>query len=206
MRRNQRNNISRLHRDIPKAQQKKGQAAKDSSQSQSQQSQKDSAPTVLGAQSPLLPSEEAKAEEEVDKVPSDLNAEKTEEIQILDLTENEVTAVKKEIYDLAFKKFEEQFGSNVEQLCSYFAIEPDHKDQSKTLRDVFRNIKSTLISYIDFDNPSIPIPAKFSDKMIQKKNPYEEIGNDVINRLNFLFEITPSKSYHQKVTKPLKVN
>ena len=44
--------------------------------------------------------QEEKAEEDADKVPGgDLNAEKTEEVQIIDLTESEIAAVKKEIYD-----------------------------------------------------------------------------------------------------------
>ena len=36
-------------------------------------------------------------------------------------------------------------------------------------------------------------------------NPHEEVANDVINRLNFLFEVKPSRTYQSVVSKQLKV-
>lgn len=144
-------------------------------------------------------------EELADKVADDDKAEKAEAVALADLTDAELASVKKEIYDEAFKKFEEEYGNKLVQLCTFFDIESDNKDKSKTLREIFKNIKSRMISYIDFDNPSMPIPVKFDDKMIKIKNPYEEVANDVINRLNFLFEVKPSKSYRQTVIKKLNI-
>ena len=51
----------------------------------------------------------------------------------------------------------------------------------------------------------MPIPAKFNDKMVKIMNPHEEVANDVINRLNFLFEVKPSRSYQSVVSKQFKV-
>ena len=131
--------------------------------------------------------------------------DKVEEVELIDLTDSELASVKKNIYDEAFKKFEEEYGKNVSQLCSFFDIDLDIKDKSKTLREIFKNIKSRMIGYIDFDDVEMPIPAKFNAKMINIKNPHEEVANDVINRLNFLFEVRSSKSYQHVVTKQLKI-
>ena len=67
--------------------------------------------------------------------------------------------------------------------------------KNKTLRAIFKNIKSRMINYIDFDDEQMPIPATFSDNMINNKNPLEEVAKDVINRLNFLFEVKTSSGY-----------
>ena len=77
--------------------------------------------------------------------------------------------------------------------------------RSKTLRTIFKNIKSRIFNFIDFDNELMPIPATFNDKIIKNKNPLEEVAKDVINRLNFLFEVKPSTDYRAQVTKQLKV-
>ena len=124
---------------------------------------------------------------------------------MVDLTDSELTSVKKEIYDKGFKKFEAEYGNHIAQLCSFFDIELDTQDRSKTLRAVFRNIKSRLVSYIDFDVASIPIPAKFNEKIIKVKNPHEEVAHDVLSRLTFLFEVKRSNNYRSEVTKQLNV-
>lgn len=46
----------------------------------------------------------------------------------------------------------------------------------------------------------MPIPAKYDDKMINLKNPHEEIATDIINRLSFLFEVKPSNNYLKEVS------
>ena len=67
--------------------------------------------------------------------------------------------------------------------------------KSKTLRAIFKNIKSRIVNFIDFDNELMPIPVTFNDKIIKNKNALEEVAKDVINRLNFLFEVKPSNNY-----------
>ena len=126
-------------------------------------------------------------------------------MRFIELTDSELAGVKKEIYAEGFKKFEEEYGKNVNQLSSFFDVENDGKDKSKTMRSIYRNIKSRMIGYIDFDNLEMPIPAKYDEKMIQVMNPLEEIAKDVVSRLNFLFEVKPSKNYKSEVTSKLNL-
>ena len=151
-----------------------------------------------------------KENEALDAIETDL-AEKPEEIQLLELTSLELSNVKKNIYEKAFEKFEAEFGdkdseSKFLQLCTFFDIDADaESNKSKTMRAIFKNIKRVMINYIDFDIEDMPIPAKFEAKMIRSKNPHEEVANDVLNRLHFLFEVKPSQGYQASVTKQLAV-
>ena len=117
--------------------------------------------------------------------------------------------VKKSIYDKAYEKFEEEHKdkeADIVKLCTPFDIENNQTEKAKSLRAVFKNIKQRIINYIDFDDELMPIPADFNQKMINNKNPHEEIAKDVMNRLNFLFELKPSMQYATNVTKRLALS
>ena len=111
MRKHQRSNVQRIARPMLKPQSKKPGRSRQSS-----------AAKVLtvnsnSAKKQKADIEESKtADEEMDKVLDELmstDPEKTEEVELLDLTDSELATLKKNIYDEGFKKFEEEYGNNV---------------------------------------------------------------------------------------------
>lgn len=124
-----------------------------------------------------------------------------EDPEYLELNEEELSVVKKEIYEEAFKKFEELYKDDVALLSTFFSLDYDSsKDKTQTMRVIFKFIKAPLKKYIDFDLLEMPIPFKYDNKMVLIRNPHEQITTDVINRLNFLLEVRPSCDYTQVVT------
>ena len=97
-----------------------------------------------------------------------------EDPEHLELNASELTAVKKAIYDEAFKKFEGFYADDVKMLSTFFGIEYDSsKDKTQTLHAIFKFIKAPLMKYIDFDVPEMPIPFKYNNKMVLIRNPLE---------------------------------
>lgn len=51
----------------------------------------------------------------------------------------------------------------------------------------------------------MPIPAKFDKEMIKIENRFEEIANNVLMRIYFLFEVKPNIDYLQEVSQQLQM-
>jgi len=126
------------------------------------------------SEAPLSNSEELKhLDDEKEKLVEGQGAQtETKEIEFLELSEAELVNVKKEIYEQGFKHFEEFYQEQLIELSQLFDLENDTKDKTKTMRAIFKNVRSLMQNYIDFDSPEMPIPAKFDEKMVLVQDPH----------------------------------
>ena len=206
MRRNARANVQRKNINVPKAQQQKKPAARPQAAAVSvSEGDKD---VLLAAARPETTDEESKADllEKQDVVDSVDNKEK--EVKLLDLSDQELIDVKKSVYEKAYEVFIGSWCETENQLkdfCVLFDTSYDVNAQDKAKRVVFSNIKTRLISWIDFDDELMPIPEKPDQNILKFRNPCEEVATDILNRIDFLFEVKQSNTYSCEVGKQLKI-
>ena len=85
--------------------------------------------------------------------------------------------------------------SHLISLGAFFNIEYSVEDPHDTLKSIFRHLKEHIRSLVDLDDESIPVPEKLDITTIELGTPCEEVARDVLKRVVFLFEVTPSTSY-----------
>ena len=88
-------------------------------------------------------------------------------------------------------------------MCIAFDMEPNYTDINETLNYLFKRVKQRMVNMIDLVNlqNSTKIKETLESKDLCLGKPEEEVANDVIQRLLFLFEVKPAINYHAEVSK-----
>ena len=125
---------------------------------------------------------------------------------LADLTAEELIEFKNQVSATAFSQLMERYQNledmqNLLNLCVFFNIEFNNADVNETLKAIFRRVKSRMFSLVDFEDEMAPVNKELNMSQIDLGSPIEEVARDVLNRLQFLFEVVPSANYLSEVTK-----